>query len=104
LSAEDATIYTTCVNENSCNLPHQLAACSRQVLPEVGATCERFWQRATSRCNEWREMPAAFVEISCSLSGVRTGTIDEAALLRCADRVDCRLDALDICLKGRLGD
>jgi hypothetical protein len=104
LSGTDARSYTACVTENSCNLPHQLAACSRRVLPELGATCERFWQRATSRCNEWREVPAAFVEISCSLSGVRTGTIDEAALLRCADRMDCTLEPLDICLKGRLGD
>jgi hypothetical protein len=101
MSVETAERYTDCVGRNTCNLPHQLAACGREALPRVGGICQRFWQQAGMRCPEWREFPAAMVEITCVLSGVRTGTISEAALTRCGARIGCESDPVDVCLKGR---
>jgi hypothetical protein len=101
MSVGTAERYTDCVGRNTCNLPHQLVACGREALPRVGGICQRFWQQAGIRCPEWRHLPAAMFEIACTLSGVRSGTISEAALDRCAARIGCESDPADICLKGR---
>jgi hypothetical protein len=103
MSVDDAARFGECVAQNTCSLPHQLAECGRQILPEVGQICQGFWQQTGRRCPSWRHESSAMVEIFCMLSGVRTGVISGDALNRCGETIGCEMDPMYVCLKGRLG-
>ena len=103
MSVSQAAAFGDCLPNNSCIDVDDVARCAAVALPEEAGLCRTFWDAAQVRCNDWRQIDDAEVEVRCLQSIARTGVMSEDALLRCANQLNCESDPGTACIKRRVG-